>query len=179
MIGFRNYDSRFPFLWESGDQPEGRWHASGDGPAHYLADTPDGAWAEFIRHEEITSLEDLAEVRRGLCAIDFDDTECDDVSLPVRTLRGGVETYEACQTEASRMRGSGSTGLRAPSAALKPGGASGFIVRQGLVDGPARDGTVYVLFGQRPELVGWVVVTSARPPVHVLFEVSALGGPSD
>ena len=59
MIGFRQVDARYPFLWEDSRQPEGRWHAAGDGPAHYIADTPDGAWAEFLRHEEITDPDDL------------------------------------------------------------------------------------------------------------------------
>src|SRR5262245_40501368 len=57
MILFRQVDARFPFLWEDARQPAGRWHAAGDGPAHYFADTPDGAWAEFLRHEEITEVE--------------------------------------------------------------------------------------------------------------------------
>ena len=53
MIVFRQTDHRYPFLWESAEQPPGRWHGAGEGPAHYCADTPDGAWAEFLRHEEI------------------------------------------------------------------------------------------------------------------------------
>jgi hypothetical protein len=44
---FRHTDPRFPFLWESTDQPPARWHDRGEGPVQYLADTPDGAWAEF------------------------------------------------------------------------------------------------------------------------------------
>ena len=45
MIGFRHTDPRYPlFLWEEGrSQPAGRWHAAGDGPAHYFSDTADGA----------------------------------------------------------------------------------------------------------------------------------------
>ncbi len=66
MIGFRQCDSRWPFLWESAEQPGARWNAPGEGPVHYFADTPDGAWAEFIRHEEITDPVDLATVRRSL-----------------------------------------------------------------------------------------------------------------
>jgi hypothetical protein len=65
-VGFRHGDPRFPFFWESDRQPEGRWHGSGEGPVQYLADTPDGAWAEFLRHEEITEVADLAGVRRRL-----------------------------------------------------------------------------------------------------------------
>jgi RES domain-containing protein len=62
VIAFRHADRRFPFLWEGSGQPAGRWNATGDSPIHYFADTPDGAWAEFLRHEGITSPEDLATI---------------------------------------------------------------------------------------------------------------------
>ena len=66
MIAFRHCDRRWPFLWESAVQPQARWHGDGEGPVQYLADTPDGAWAEFLRHEEITDEADLAGVSRAL-----------------------------------------------------------------------------------------------------------------
>lgn len=50
MIVFRHADPRFPFLWEIAEQSAARWHGDHEGPAHYFADTPDGAWAEFLRH---------------------------------------------------------------------------------------------------------------------------------
>ena len=71
MIVFRHADPRFPFLWETASQPSGRWHAAGQGPAHYLADTPFGAWAELLRHEEITDTADLAGVRRAIFRYPF------------------------------------------------------------------------------------------------------------
>ena len=46
--GFRHADHRYPFLWESAAQPAGRWHADGDGPCQYLADTPDGAFMSTL-----------------------------------------------------------------------------------------------------------------------------------
>src|SRR6476619_4322357 len=73
MIGFRQVDARYPFLWEDRRQPAGRWHRDGDGPAHYFADTPDGAWAEFLRHEEITEPEDVLTIRRQLWAVEIGD----------------------------------------------------------------------------------------------------------
>ena len=51
MIVFRHTDPRFPFLWESADQPGGRWNEAGEGPVNTFADTPEGAWAELLRHE--------------------------------------------------------------------------------------------------------------------------------
>ncbi|MEE3851360.1 hypothetical protein VZC37_13525 [Gordonia sp. LSe1-13] len=80
MIVFRNYDPRFPFLWELNTQPGARWHAHGDGPVQYFADTPAGAWAEFIRHEEITDPDDLAGIQRAICAIDIDESDCEPVT---------------------------------------------------------------------------------------------------
>ena len=69
MIAFRQVDRRYPFLWEDASQPAARWHADGEGPAHYFADTPDGAWAELLRHEEIIDQDDLRTIRRQMWAI--------------------------------------------------------------------------------------------------------------
>src|SRR6186713_2543978 len=71
VIVFRHVDRRRPFLWESEQQPGGRWHATGEGPAHYFAETPDAAWAEFLRHEGITDPADLAGISRSMWAIDL------------------------------------------------------------------------------------------------------------
>src|SRR4051812_32527164 len=125
-IAFRNADSRFPFLWEAADQPGGRWHATGEGPAQYLADTPDGAWAEFLRHEEITEPADLDGVARSLWAIDVDDLEllrAAAVDLPAGFE--SVDSYPACQDKARKRRAAGAAVITAPSAALVPGGARG------------------------------------------------------
>jgi hypothetical protein len=65
--------------------------------------------------------------------------------------------WAACQAEARRLRARGAVKLVAPAAALVPGGAFGWRVESGLRPGPARDGTTIVLFGRRPELVGWAV----------------------
>ena len=59
MIAFRHADPRFPFLREDSSQPAGRWNAPGE-LTHYFCDTPDGAWAEFLRHEEIDDPEDIS-----------------------------------------------------------------------------------------------------------------------
>src|SRR5215510_15922260 len=92
MIVFRQTDARYPFLWDDALQPAGRWHAQGDGPAHYFADTPDGAWAEFLRHEEITAPADLATVRRRMWAIEIPDEPGGRVRLAHAVLTGGPDT---------------------------------------------------------------------------------------
>jgi len=66
---FRHCDPGYAFFWESDLQPAGRRHGEGEGPVQYLADTPEGAWAELIRHEHLELAEDLADVRRSLWSI--------------------------------------------------------------------------------------------------------------
>ena len=171
MIGFRHADPRYPFLWEDPAQPAARWHADGEGPVHYFSDTPDGAWAEFLRHEEITAAEDLTTIRRALWAIELGDVPSVEPDLPSEVLTGGRETYRACQAEAGRLRARGVRGLRAPSAALRPGAARGWRVDGGLQPAEARDGRVIVLFGRRPDLVGWPAAIEGRPREDLLIHV--------
>jgi hypothetical protein len=175
MICFRNVDTRWPFLWEAAAQPPARWHGPGEGPAHYLADTPDGAWAEFLRHEEIRDPADLAGVRRHLWAVEVPDDEPYRVPrLPEAVLRGGLDTYEACRVEARALRARGASALRAPSAALVAGGAGGERVHGGVVPASERDGHVLVLFGGRPDLRGWLCAADGRPTERVLGLVHPL-----
>jgi hypothetical protein len=172
---YRHADPRFPFLWESADQPPARWHGPGEGPVQYFADTPDGAWAEFLRHEGITEESELVNVRRVLWAIEWPD-ELPEVkpSLDPAVLTGGLETYPACQREARRLRAKGATALLAPSAALVSGGARGRKVNGGLQTAAPRDGKVLVAFGSRPGLVGWAAAFEARPPSDLLERVRHL-----
>jgi hypothetical protein len=171
MIWFRTCDVRWPFLWESNEQRPGRWHGEGEGPVQYLADTPDGAWAEFLRHEEITDPADLAGIERDIWAADVPTEEPRPArpALRAATLHGGLASYAACQAEARRLRAGGAQSLQAPSAALLTGGARGQSVREGaLVEARRRDGRVLALFGVRPQLRGWRCAHSARPHERLL-----------
>lgn len=171
MIAFRHADPRYPFLWEHGTQPAGRWHAAGEGPAHYFSDTPDGAWAEFLRHEEITEIEDLAGVRRALWAVDVGEEPPARPSLPLEVSTGGPDTYASCQAWARNLRARGVAAITAPSAALLPGAARGLRVDGGMRTGPARDGKVFVLYGSRPDLIGWAATVAGRPGRELLPRV--------
>lgn len=171
MIGFRQTDARYPFLWEGAGQPAGRWHADDEGPVHYFADTPYGAWAEFLRHEEITDPEDLATVRRQIWAVDIGTVKGTRVTLSAQVLTGGLDTWPQCQAESRRLRGRGARRLLAPSAALLPAGATGAVIDNGVQSASSQDGTVVVLFGRSRELVGWVVADAARPPEMLLDRV--------
>lgn len=171
MIAFRHTDPRYPFLWESRSQPAGRWHAQGDGPAHYFSDTPDGAWAEFLRHEEITEPEDLSGVRRALWAVDVGSDPPARPTVSLDVITGGPRTYERCQLEARRLRAQGADAITAPSAALLPGAARGWRVDGGLRPGAARNGKVFVLYGSRPDLTGWAATVAGRPGSELLPHV--------
>ena len=176
MIVFRQTDPRFPFLWEDATQPEGRWHGPGEGPVHYFADTPDGAWAEFVRHEEITDPLDVLTIRRAVWAVEVPDPDAPlpAPELPARVVTGGRDTYARCQAEARRMRDGGAIGLEAPSAALPKHAAAGWRVESGLQRGPDRDPRVIALFGPRPDLVGWQAATEGRPDAELLGRVRRL-----
>ena len=172
MIGFRQVDSRYPFLWEDASQPEGRWHGPGEGPAHYFADTPDGAWAEFLRHEEISDAADLPTIRRQLWSVELGDVKPRLVAIPHGAATGGRGTYPACQRAARSLRAAGAACIDAPSAALRTGAARGWIVDAGMRRAPnPRDGRVIVVFGSPRGLVGWVAADRAAPSEELLERV--------
>jgi hypothetical protein len=174
-IGFRHCDPRFPFLWQSALQPAARWHGPGEGPANYFADTPTGAWAEFLRHEGITDEADLAGVQRSLWAVELPDAGYATPTLPAATLFGDETSYPACQSEARRLRAAGAARLEVRGAALQPGQASGWTADTGATAAaPAgRDGKVLVLFGIGHG-VGWACVEGGQPPAAVLPRVRHL-----
>ena len=174
MIVYRHADPRFPFLWESAEQPPARWHGVGEGPVQYFSSTPDAAWAEFLRHEEITDAADLATVSRSLWAIELPDQPLAAPSLPDATLVGGTTTYAACRTESARLRAAGASGLVAPSAALDRRTGSGYRTDAGLRAGPRREESVIVLFGPRPDLVGWTACFEGRPRPELITRVRHL-----
>lgn len=170
-VWFRQVDERFPFFHETPAQAPGRWHGPGEGPAQYLADTPDGAWAEHIRHEGLRTADELATSVRVLWAVDVNEAD-EQVSRPRLhrlTLVGGEETYDACRAAARRLRRRGTTALLAPSAALHEGAAHGELTRDGdVADAPARDGRVLVLFGERPQTRAWSCGAPTGAPARLL-----------
>ena len=171
MIAFRHADTRFPFLWEDASQPAGRWNAANQ-LTHYFSDTPDGAWAEFLRHEEIVDPQDLPTIRRMLWAVDIgDDAPLPRAPLPLATLTGGPESWPHCRRWADGQRAQGVQGIAALSAALVAGGAHGWQVDGGLKPGPDRDGMTFALFGPRPDLVGWAAAVDGHPGEDLLDRV--------
>jgi RES domain len=175
VIVYRHADTRLPFLWESSEQPAARWHGDGDGPVQYFSATPDGAWAEFLRHEEITEPSDLEGVRRAMWAVEVPEQELAEPSLPAGTVTGGPGTYTACREEAGRLRAKGATGFAAPSAALVSGTPSGWQVDGGMRSGPILAERTIALFGRRPGLTGWSACAAGRPRADLLGRVHPLG----
>ena len=176
-LGFRHCDPRFPFLWQTAEQPAARWHGADEGPANYFADTPTGAWAEFLRHEGITDAADLPGVRRSLWAVELPAVAAADLvqpDLPDALRYGDESSYPRCQDASRQARASGQRWLKAPSAALLPGEARGWTAAPALVrELPARPGWVWVYFGACP-FVGWPVVEAGQPPAAVLLMVRPL-----
>jgi RES domain len=177
VIGYRHCDPRFPFLWQSRTQAAARWHGPDEGPANYFADTPTGAWAEFLRHEGITDEADLAGVRRSLWAVEIPDATINKAAqpkLPGTSLFGDEKTYPICQAAARKLRAAGATALRTRGAALLPGEARGWLASAGVSrDSKPRHGMVWVHFGVCA-FVGWVVVEAGAPPAAVLPMVRVL-----
>jgi hypothetical protein len=175
VIVFRNTDADVPFFWDSDRQPPARWHAAGDGPVQYTSSTPDACWAEFLRHAGITDPDDLAGIERTIWAIEIpDDEPAVAPMLPSRALTGGPSSYRRCQREAARLRAGGATRLVAPSAATLPATPSGWVSDPGLVPAAPRDELTIVLFGARPDLVGWVAAAGGRPLPSLLRRVRRL-----
>ena len=179
MIVFRHADPRFPFLreMEHALSPPGRWNAPGE-LTHYFSDTPDGAWAEFLRYEEIVDTEDLATIRRALWAVEIGAAPALQFKSPETSMLGGRDGWPACQRWSRAMRQEGAEGFVAPCAALFPGGAHGWRVSAGLQPGPARNAKVFVLFGSRPDLVGWAATVEGRPSKELLARVRHFQSPS-
>ena len=166
--GYRHCDPRFPFLWQSAQQPAARWHGEDEGPANYFADTPSGAWAEFLRHEGITEAADLAGVQRDLWAIEIPDAPAAEPRLAAALLFGNESTYPACQAAARRLRAAGATRLQVRGAALLPGQARGWTASATLQrETTPRRGLVWVHYGACA-FVGWPVVSGGSPPAWVL-----------
>jgi hypothetical protein len=174
VIVLRSADARFPFLWEDTRQPPARWHSAGEAPVAYFAETPDGAWAEFLRHEEIVDADDPSGVSRTIWAVELPRLPKSALRLPVSVLSGGRGSYPACQAEARRLRWRGRRGLVAPSAALAPESPSGYVTGGGLMPASSRRERVFVRFGRRPELIGWAACDVGRPRADLLRRVRSL-----
>jgi hypothetical protein len=144
----------------------------------YFADTPPGAWAELLRHEEITDPADLAGISTRLWAVRIGDLEMHEPKLSKADLTSAPDGYEICRAEARRLRAAGAVRLVAVSAALKSGEGAGFHVgTTGLARAASRDGNVIVHFGVLPDAEGWSTAGAARPDIELLGQIRPLHSP--
>ncbi len=141
----------------------------------YFADTPAGAWAELLRHEEITDPADLVGISTRLWAVRLGDVEMYEPKLPLDVLTSAPDGYEICRTEARRLRAAGAMRLVTVGAALQAGEAAGFRVgTAGLIRAAPRDGKVVVHFGALPDAEGWCAADAARPDADLLGYIRPL-----
>lgn len=103
----------------------GRWHTLGDGPTQYLSMSTDGAWAELIRREELTSEEEVSLVNISIWAVAVDQVLIADYSTFEKAASAGFDPealvdddHSRCRQEGKRLRSLGCHGVLAPSAAL-------------------------------------------------------------
>jgi hypothetical protein len=122
--GYR-YSSYDTPLWSRPNSEGGRWHRHGDGPTQYLSLSTDGAWAELIRREELTSEDEVSLVRVPMWEIQIDQALVVDYSTFQKTQDAGSDPetlvsddYARCRQEASRLRTGGYHSVLAPNAAL-------------------------------------------------------------
>lgn len=172
MIVFRQNGVGYPFLWERKDQAPARWHGKDEGPVQYFSDTADGAWAEFLRHQDIVDPTDLEGISRDIWAVEIPAGEkLSSCGLNEDVCTGGKSTYTVCRKAARTLRARGVSGIKVPSAALLHGAAGGWKVDGGIVAASRRNGKSIVLFGRRSKLRGWKVAASARPSAEILNKV--------
>lgn len=170
---WRACDVRYPFLWADASQGPGRWHGPGEGPCHYLATTAVGAWAEVLRHAEITDEDDVADLQMALWAVDA-PMPTDVPTLGHEVLVGGPERYPACREEAARLRARGASCLRAPTAALASGHAEQLeVTRHGQLHTSAVASETFVYFGWDNPLVG-TLAAEGHPDPALVGEVRLL-----
>lgn len=110
-------------------QPPARWHR-GDRYAQYLSLSAAGAFAEIIRHEEVTDERHRLDLPRDLWQAWVRAERLADLSSGRRIVGCGLKTdafidsdYSKSQALAEELAGAGYWGLLAPSAAL-PGAVS-------------------------------------------------------
>jgi RES domain-containing protein len=168
LVAFRYCSYDVPF-WVRPNTREGRWNRIGDPPTQYWALSPEAAWAELIRHEDLRTEEALAELRMPMWVCRVPATGIVDLCDPAVRARYGLtlddltdEDWTACQCASATLRQE-VRGVIAPSAAL-PG------ARTLTLFGPRR----LIALEDRPALASAVpgaVVAIGRPPPGLLVRI--------
>ncbi len=124
LVAFRQTDYDVPFWARDNSQP-GRWNVIGDPPTQYWSLHPDGAWAEFLRQEELTAVGDLERLRRPIWVCRISLAPLADLRRADERARWSVtpddlidSDWTRCQRLAGTLREHGIAGVIAPSAAI-------------------------------------------------------------
>jgi RES domain-containing protein len=170
---YSSYDTPF---WARGNTQPGRWHAHGDGATQYLSLSTDGAWAELIRNEELTTEDEVEMVSVQMWAVAVHQAMVVDYSTFERAERAGFdpdglvdEDHTRCQREGARVRALGYSGVLAPSAAL-PGEVNLTLF------GPRTAST----WNRPPLLVSSLpatIIAKGAPPHGLLGRIRRIGAP--
>jgi hypothetical protein len=123
-VAFRYSDYDTP-LWVRPNTEDGRWHVARTEPTQYLCLSPDGCWADLIRHETLQTEIDVALIRIPLWVLKINEERIADYSTFEKAEAAGFpphalidEDWERCQVEAERLKGLGFRGVLSPAAAL-------------------------------------------------------------
>lgn len=147
LTTYRVVDVRYPPFWADPQQPQGRWHAQGDGPCHYLSTTPEGAWAEIIRHEALREAEDVQDLHRSLWVVESPEPPIDAHPDLPGTRALFRRPWAQCQAAARALRDAGHHALWADSAALPKASARVRQVQTGRLRSGRRRSEVVAFFG--------------------------------
>lgn len=123
-VAFRWSDYDTP-LWARPNSAAQRWNRTREAPTQYLSLSPEGAWAELIRAEGLTSAADVELARMPLWILQVRETRVADYGTFEKAEAAGFppealvdEDHERCRAEGARLRERGFRGVLAPSAAL-------------------------------------------------------------
>ena len=123
-IAFRWTDYDVPF-WARENSRDGRWNLAGEGVTQYWSLTPEAAWAELVRAENLQTEADLDEIRMPFWTARIPTSGLLDLRLDEQRAENGItETQltandrQLCQRLATQLREVGCRGLISPSAAL-------------------------------------------------------------
>lgn len=128
-LAYREVDPQWPPLYRAAgeaipSQESARWHRQGEGYAQYMSLDSTGAWAEFIRREEIRDEDRRRAAKRNLWRITVEEASIADLSSFQKLADCGLDPeiavgpWSASQGLADLLRDSGYRGLLTPSAAL-------------------------------------------------------------
>ena len=112
-------------LWVRPNSTGQRWNRTREAPTQYFSLSPEGAWAELIRAEDLTTPADVRLVIMPMWVLRVHETHVADYRTFEKAAAAGfppdalvADDHERCQAEATRLREQGFRGVLAPSAAL-------------------------------------------------------------